>query len=83
LHPKKRPKWFKERKGRKTVATTTCPTDLGYDLSDETKITAIGLTSKIGDGYDSRSKLFHIRVTMKHTKFDTLIDSVSQSNLIL
>jgi hypothetical protein len=40
------------------------------------------LTGKIGDGYDSRSKLFHIRVIMKHTKVDTLIDSGSQYNLI-
>jgi hypothetical protein len=56
---------------------------LGYDSSDETKIKEVGLTSKIGDGYDSRSKLFHIRVIMKHTKIDTLIDSGSQSNLIL
>jgi hypothetical protein len=40
------------------------------------------LTGKIGDGYDSRSKLFHIRVIMKHTKIDTLIDNGSQYNLI-
>jgi hypothetical protein len=40
------------------------------------------LIGKIGDGYDSRSKLFRIRVIMKHTKIDTLIDSGSQSNLI-
>jgi hypothetical protein len=31
LHPEKRSKWFKERKGRKNVATTTQPIDLGYD----------------------------------------------------
>jgi hypothetical protein len=37
---------------------------------------------KIGDGFDVRSKLFHIRVIMRHTKVDTLIDSGSQSNLI-
>jgi hypothetical protein len=55
---------------------------LGYDLGDETKITTIGLAGKISDGYDSRIKLFHIRVIMKHTKIDTLIDSGSQSNLI-
>ena len=64
------------------VATTTQPTNLGYDSGDETKIIAVGLTSKIGDGYDSRSKFFHIRVIMKHTKINTLIDSGSQSNLI-
>jgi hypothetical protein len=40
------------------------------------------LTGKIGDGYDSRSKWFHIRAMMKHTKIDTFIYSGSQSNLI-
>ena len=34
LHPKKRPKWFKERKGRKIVAIVIEPTDLGYDSGD-------------------------------------------------
>jgi hypothetical protein len=82
LHPEKRPKWFKERKGRKIVATRTRPIELGYDLGDETKITSVGLTGKIGDGYDSRWKLFHIRAIMKHTKIDTLIGSGFQSNLI-
>jgi hypothetical protein len=56
---------------------------LGSNLGDESKITKVGLTGKIGDGYDSRSKLFHIRVIMRHTKVDTLIDSGSKSNLIL
>jgi hypothetical protein len=55
---------------------------LGYDSVDEAKITTVGLTGKIGDGYDSRSKLFHIRVIMNHTKIDTLIDNGSQYNLI-
>ena len=55
---------------------------MGYDLGDETKITAVGLSGKIGDGFDSRCKLFHVRIIMKHTKIDTLIDSGSQSNLI-
>ena len=81
LHPEKRPKWFKERKGRQKVATTR-PTDLGSDSGDGSKITTVGLTGIIGDGYDSRSKLFHIRVIMKHTKIDTLIYSGSQYNLI-
>jgi hypothetical protein len=82
LHPEKKPKWFKERKGRKKVAAAAQPTNLGYDLGDETKITTVGLSGKIGDGYCSKSKLFHIRVIMKHTKIDTLIDNGSQSNLI-
>jgi hypothetical protein len=79
----KRLKWFKERKGRQTVAATTRPTNLGSDSGDESKVSLVGLTGKIGDGFDSRSKLFHIRVIMRHTKVNTLIDSGSQSNLIL
>jgi hypothetical protein len=56
---------------------------LGSDLGDESKVSLVGLAGKIGDGFDSRSKLFHIRVIMRHTKVDTLIDSGSQSHLIL
>jgi hypothetical protein len=82
LHPEKRTKWFKERKLRKRVATTSQPIDLGSDSGDESKIPAVGLIGKIGDGYDSRSKLFHIRVILNHTKFDMVIDSGYQSNLI-
>jgi hypothetical protein len=82
LHPKKRQKWFKERKGRQTIAVETRPTDLGSDSGDQSKIIVVGLTGKLGDGYDSRYKLFHIRVVMRHTKVDTLIDNGSQSNLI-
>jgi hypothetical protein len=74
LHPEKRPKWFKERKGRQTVAAETRPTNLGYDSS------TVGLTGKNCDGYDFRCNFFHIRVIMKHTKIDTLVDSESQSN---
>jgi hypothetical protein len=65
LHPEKRPKWFKENKGRQTIATTTRATDLGSDLGDESKVSLVGLRGKIGDGFDSRSKLFHIRVIMR------------------
>jgi hypothetical protein len=54
LHLEKRPQWFKERKGRQTVAATTRPTDLGYDSGDETKIISVGLIGKIGHGYDYR-----------------------------
>ena len=56
---------------------------MGYDSGDESKITIVGLIGKIGDFFDSRCKLFHIKVIMKHTKIDTLIDSGSQSNTIL
>jgi hypothetical protein len=82
LHPKKRPKWFKERKGRQKIEAREHPTYLGSDSGDDTKITAVGLSGKIGDGYVYRSKLFHIRVIMKHTKIDTFLDRGSQANLI-
>jgi hypothetical protein len=83
LHPEKRPKWFKERKGRKIVAATTQETDLGSDSGDESKVSLVGMTSKTGEGFDCRSKFFHVRVIMSHTKVDTLIDSGSKYNLIL
>jgi len=45
LHPEKKPKWFKERKGRQKVATGTRPTycdvlfpRVGYSVSINTKI---------------------------------------------
>jgi hypothetical protein len=82
LHLEKRPKWFKENKGRQTIAATTQPIDLGSDSGDESKVSLVDMTGKIGDGIDCRSNLFHIRVIMRHTKVDTLIDSGSQSNLI-
>jgi hypothetical protein len=82
LHLEKMPKWFKEKKGMQTVATTTKPTNLGSDSGDESKISLVGMTGKIGEEIGCRSKLFHIRVIMRHTKIDTLIDSGSQSNLI-
>jgi hypothetical protein len=82
LHPEKRPNWFKEKKGMQTVATTTRPTDLGSDSGDESKISLVGMTGKIGEGIDCRNNLFHIRVIMRHTKIDTLIHNGSQSNLI-
>ena len=82
LHPEKRPKWFKENKGRQTVATTTQPTYLGSYSSDESKVSLVGMISKIGEGLDCRSNLFHIKVIMRHTKVDTLIDSGFQYNLI-
>jgi hypothetical protein len=82
LHPEKRPKWFKEKKGMQTVATTMKPTYLGLDSGDESNISLVGMTGKIGEGIDCRSNLFHIRVILRHTKIDTLIDSGSRSNLI-
>jgi hypothetical protein len=82
LHPEKRPKWFKEKKGTQIVETTSKPTDLGSDSGDESKISLVSMTGKNGEDIDCRSKLFHIRVIMRQTKIDTLIDSGSQSNLI-
>jgi hypothetical protein len=52
-------------------------------LGDESKILVVGLIGKIGDVFDSRSKFFQIRIIMRHTEVDTLIDNGSQSNLIL
>jgi hypothetical protein len=66
-----------------TTTTTTKPTDLGSDSGDESKISLVGMIGKIGEDIDCRNNLFHIRVIMRHTKIDTLIDSGSQSNLIL
>jgi hypothetical protein len=83
LHPEKRPKWFKEKNGVQTVATTSKPADLGSDSGDESNISLVGMTGKFGEDIDCKSKLFHITVIRRHTKIDTLIDTGSQSNLIL
>jgi hypothetical protein len=64
LHPEKRPKWFKERKGKQTVAAATRPINLGSDSGDESKVSLVGMKGKIGEGIDCRSNLFHIRVIM-------------------
>jgi hypothetical protein len=55
---------------------------LGLDSGDESKVSLVGMTCKIGEGFDCRSNVFHIRVIMRHTKVNTLIDNGSQSNLI-
>jgi hypothetical protein len=52
---------------------------LGSNSGDESKITTVGLSS---DDYEDICKLFHIRVILKHTKIDTVLDSGSHSNLI-
>ena len=68
--------------------------DVGFDSSDETEVTTIGIQGKdkgmslsthentsasVKTSYSQDDKkqgeLFHIRVIMKHTKFDTLFDS--------
>jgi len=61
------------------------PLGLGLDSGNETQITSLIITGKSDKGNDSnnsRGKLFHIRVVMKHTNIDTLLDSGSQTNLI-
>lgn len=84
LHPEMiQPKWI--RKGKKKVAAAMKPLDLGSDLGDETQIGSLIMTGKSDEGNDSnssRGKLFHIRVVMRHTKIDTLLDSESQVNII-
>jgi hypothetical protein len=82
LHPEKRPKWFKENKGVQTAATTSKPTDLGSDSGDESKISLVCMKGKFGEEIYCKSKLFHIRVIMRNTKIDRLINNGSQSNLI-
>jgi hypothetical protein len=95
LHPKLRPKKFKDKGKQKTVASTHH--DLGSDSGDESKIMGIGSKdistinsnssvqySKMESDIDQkkRSELFHVRVIIKHTKLDTLFDNGSQVNLI-
>jgi hypothetical protein len=95
LHPERRPKKFGNKGKSKTGATIQH--DLGFDLGDETKITAMGYqgngsiasTSSSSNNNlnvtrqeKERIKLFHIRVVSKHTKIDTLFDIGSQANLI-
>jgi hypothetical protein len=92
LHPEKKPKQFGGKGKTKIVAIVK--QDLGSDLGDEGKITAIGVQGK--DSFHSssssnneshvderkRNELFHIKVVSKHTKIDTLFDMDSQVNLI-
>jgi hypothetical protein len=58
LHPEKRPKWFKEKKGRKIVAATTRPIDLGLDSGDESKASLVGMIGKIGESIDVEVNCF-------------------------
>ena len=64
--------------------------DLGSDLGDEGKIIAVGVQGKYSlhassnsnneshDDERKRNELFHIRVSSKHTKIDTLFDMGSK-----
>jgi hypothetical protein len=72
--------------------------DLGSDYDDETKVTTMGIKGIIyvtssGSCASSsknivilderkRNELFHIRVVLKNTNIDTLIDNGSQVNII-
>ena len=98
LHPKKRPKYNKNKGKQKTAATTQH--DLGEDSGDETKITSMGLNNMKGKEIETkpstntlnyhmhapneeeRIELFHVRVISKHTKINTLFESRSQVSLI-
>lgn len=83
FHPEMKPKWI--RKGKQKVVAIVKPFDLGLESCDETQIASLIMTGKSDEGNDSnssRGKLFHIRVVMKHTKIDTLLDRGSQVNLI-
>jgi hypothetical protein len=82
IAPREETKVVQRKKMEEKHCNNNTTNRLGIDSGDESIITIVGLTGKIGDGYDSRSKLFHIRVIMKHTKINTLIDSGSQYNLI-
>jgi hypothetical protein len=90
LHPKLKPKWAHPRKGKNK--TGTIMQDLGSNFEDQTKVTTMGIKGKstiaifslciysakdnlILDGRQ-RKDIFHLRVISKHTKIDTLVDSV-------
>jgi hypothetical protein len=95
LHQELKPKWGHPRKGKKK--NTTIDHDLGSYFEDETKVTNISIKFKsfvenfslrtsaksnvIPDGR-KRKDMFHLRVVSKNTRIDTLVDSVSQVNLI-
>ena len=51
LHPKLKPKWSKDRKGKKK--STTVVQDLGSDSDDETKISVVGLKGKAFSDYST------------------------------
>lgn len=83
LHPKMKLKWTK--KGKQKVAETVKSIDLGSNSGDKMHIALLVMTGKFDKGNyssSSRCKIFHIRIVMKHTKIDTLLDTVSQGNLI-
>jgi hypothetical protein len=95
LHPKLRPKKFRDKGKQNTVASTR--RDLGSDFGDESKIMEIGSkgistinsnssvqSTKLESVSDQhkRGEFFHVRFIVKHTTVDTLFDSGSQVNLI-
>ena len=84
MYPEIKPKWINEGK-QKVAATEMKLLDLGSNSSDETQVATLVMTGKPDEGNDSNSsrrKLCHIRVIMKHTKINTLLDNGSQANLI-
>lgn len=94
LHPEMRPSKFNNKGKQKTTAITQ--EDLGSEWGDEDKITVMGIKGKqdiartssqnrnITTTLDEKrwTELFHVKVTYKDTKIDTLFDSGSQTNII-
>jgi hypothetical protein len=95
VHPKLQLKKFKDKGKHTNVASTH--RDLGSDSGDESNIITMGSkgilainsnssvqSSKLENDIDQkkRSKLFHVRFIVKHTKVYTLFDNGSQVNLI-
>ena len=98
LHPELRPKKFQKKKGEKKANTTiqqdlgsdsgdemkiTAMVSTGKNSDTSSSSSTSTSSSNINhlDEYE-RVELFHITVTSKHTKIDTLFDSGSQENLI-
>jgi hypothetical protein len=53
-----------EKEGNADSGNDNKTTDMGSDSGDESKISLVGMTGKIGEDIDCRNNLFHIRVIM-------------------
>jgi len=98
LHPELKPKKFlKAKDERKAIAVVQqdLSLDSGDErkiiamvMTGKTSDTSSSLKSNVSSSNinppheDKRVELFHTRITAKHTKIDTMLDSASQSNLI-
>jgi hypothetical protein len=93
LHLDLKPKKY-AKQGRKNTAVVTIQVDLGLDSSDDTQVVAMGIrginsvastiSSRSIDVNDEskRNEIFHTRVITNNVKVDTLVDSVSQANIM-